>query len=198
MKKWMVFLSLFCFSVYAQEKEEEKDWEIFPGLDVYYTSFINTGNTMTQDAHRKYASGFGFQLGVMEYKKMNVALFYEYARNIINDMTMIANFDHTRYNEYGLVFNYQISLTEKTRIQPGIGYYSTKARNLGDQRRAIYRGNGFLIGTEYLIFLSDRIALIIGVHYNYVRFNMDANPVYKDYFANAHRIQFKLGFHLGK
>lgn len=203
MKKWIVIFSLFCFSVQAQENE--KEWIVFTGFDIYYTSFLNTGSTMTEDAHRKYANGFGFKLGAVEYKNMGLALFYNHTRNKINDITMIADFKHTRYNDFGLVLNYKIPLTEKSTLKPEIGYYSAKAKNVGEARSAInkdrsasYKGNGFLIGTEYLIFTSNNIALVAGIHYNYIRFNIDANPAYKNYFANAHRIQFKLGFHFGR
>lgn len=198
MKKWIVIFSLFCVSVYAQEKDGENDWMVFTGFDLFYTSFLNTGNTMTQDAHRKYANGFGFKLGAVKYKNIGLALFYNHARNKVNDITMIADFDHTRYNDFGLVFSYPVPLTEKTRLQPEIGYYGTKARNIGESRKAFYKGNGLLIGTEYLFFLNQKIAMVVGVHYNYLKFGIEANHAYKNYFANAHRIQFKIGFHFSR
>lgn len=198
MKKLLVVFSLLCFSLYAQETEKEKEWMILSSFDMYYTSFLNTGNTMTEDAHRKYANGFGFKLGVVEYKNMGLALLYNHTRNKINDIAMTANFEETRYNENGLIFNYQIPLTEKTRLKPEVGYYGSEVKNVGKNRRASYKGYGLLIGTEYLFYLNHKIAMVAGVHYNYLRFNMDANDVYKNYFANAHRIQFKLGFHFGR
>lgn len=198
MKKLLIVFSLLCFSAYAQEAEKEMEWIVFPSFNMYYTSFLNTGNTMTQDSHRNYASGFGFKLGVVAYKNMGLALFYNYARNKINDVAMIADFNHTKYYESGLIFSYQIPLTEKTRLKPEIGYYATEVKNVGERRKAFYKGNGLLIGTEYLFFLNQKIAMIVGVHYNYLRFGMEANPTYKNYFANAHRIQFKIGFHFSR
>lgn len=198
MKKLLIVLSLFCFSVYAQEAETENEWIAFSGFDMYYTSFLNTGNTMTQDSHRNYANGFGFKLGIVEYKNMGLALFYNHARNKVNDITMIADFDHTRYNDFGLVLNYQIPLTEKTRLKPEIGYYGSEVKNVGERRKAYYKGNGLLIGTEYLFLLNQKIAMVVGVHYNYLKFGIEANHAYKNYFANAHRIQFKIGFHFSR
>jgi len=196
MRKLLVIFSLLCFSLHAQEKE--KEWRIFCGFEMYYTSFLNTGNTMTQDAHRNYGGGFGFKLGVVEYQNIGFELFYNHTRNKINDIAMIANFDHTRYNDYGLVFSYRIPLTEKTKLQPGIGYYVSKVKNTGRKKRAFYDGNGLLIGTEILFFTSNKIAIVGGIHYNYLRFNINANSAYKNYFADAHRIQFKIGFHFSR
>lgn len=196
MKKLLVIFSLLCFSLHAQEKE--KEWRVFSGFEMYYTSFLNTGNTMTQDSHRNYGGGFGFKLGVVEYQNIGFELFYNHTRNKISDIAMIANFDHTRYNDYGLILSYRISLTEKSKLKPGIGYYGSKVKNTGRKKRAFYDGNGFLIGTDYLFFTTNYFALIVGVHYNYLRFNINANRAYKNYFADAHRIQFKIGIHFDR
>src|SRR5690625_5058103 len=150
MKKLFILFSLLCFSLHAQELNQEKEWEVISGFDMYYTSTLNTGNTMTQDAHRKYGNGFGFKLSVVKYKNIGLALFYNHIRNKINDITMIGSFDHTRYNDHGLVISYRIPLTEKMELQPEIGYYGSKAKNTGKRKKAFYDGNGLLIGTEVL------------------------------------------------
>lgn len=196
MKKLLIIFSLFCITIHAQEKEE--DWQVFNGFDIYYTSFFNTGNTMTRDAHRNYAGGLGFNFSLIEYRDIGLELFYNHTRNSIHDITMIADFDFTKYNDYGLVFSYQIPLTEKTLLKPKIGYNKTEAKNSGEKRKAYYKGNGLLIGAEYLFFVSHKIAFVGGVHYNYQRFNLDANTAYKNYFSDMHRIQFKIGIHFKK
>jgi hypothetical protein len=49
-----------------------------------------------------------------------------------------------------------------------------------------------------MFFAAHKFALIGGIHYNYTRLRVQANSAYKDYFANAHRIQFKIGIHFGR
>lgn len=196
MKKIIVFFSLFCLTAYAQETE--KKWRVFNGFDMYYTSFVNVGNNMTQDAHRNYGGGFGFKLSAVEYKNIGFSLFYNYTKHSINDIDMIADFEYTKYNESGMILSYRLPLTEKTILKPEIGYYGTDAKDRSEGREAVYGGKGFLIGADYMFFAAHKFAFIGGIHYNYTRLRVEANSAYKDYFANAHRIQFKIGIHFGR
>lgn len=203
MKKLLIVLSLlFCVTMHAQESQEnqetqekESDWRIFDGFDLYFSPFLNTGNTMTRDSHRDFGLGIGLKINAVEYQKIGLSFFYNLTRNTINDIAMIADFDYTQYHEFGLAFSYRIPLTENTSLKPELGYYGVEAKNYGDRRKSFYQGNGFLVGTEYLFFTNKHIALFGGVHYNYLRFDMKANPAYQDYFADMHRIHFKIGIH---
>lgn len=198
MKKMIVFCSLFCFSTYAQETE--KQWVIFRDYNLYYTSVIDVGNNMTQGSHRNYGGGLGFKLGIVEYKKVGFGLFYNYTKHTINDIAMIGDFQYTKYSNYGLVFTYRQDLNEKSVLKPEIGYYATDAKdkNSSEGRVANYGGNGFLVGADYLFYVTKNFALVGGIRYNYLRFSIDANSAYKNYFANAHGIQLKVGLHLGR
>lgn len=194
MKKIIILLFIFLFS---KTHAQDKDWIFFKDYNLFLTQSILTGNSMTSESHKNYALGFELKIGIVEYKKIGLAAFYNYSKHNIDNIQMIGDFDNTTYTNLGFVFRYNYDINDKNKLKPEIGLSGVNASDNGDNRTADYSGLGYLFGTDYIYKLSRRTGIVVGLHYQHTTFNIDTTRDYKKYFRNSNQILFKVGFNFG-
>lgn len=188
----LLFIGLFS-STYAQEDE----LIFFKDYNLMFSHFAMTGSSMTTQSHIDNALGFELKLGIVEFKKVGLAVIYNNRKHKINNTQMIGDFDRTRYTNFGFSFRYNHHINEKMRLKPEIAFLKVSADDIGYSKEAEYSGPGYALGVDYVYKLTRRTGVIVGVHYQHTTFKIDAASQYRKYFRNANQIQLKIGFNFG-
>lgn len=194
MKKLIILLVLTISSI---SHAQEKDWIFLKDYNIYLVQSILTGHSMTTDSHKDYALGFELKMGIVAYKNIGFAAFYNQSKHSIDNIQMIGDFEHTAYKNLGFVFRYKYDLNDKNRLKPEMGISAISASDEGYYSRADYKGVGYVLGTDYVYKISNHVGIVVGLNYQHTKFNFDTAKDYRKYFRNSNQINLKVGLNFG-
>lgn len=204
MKKIVLFvLIVLPYILFAQEEDskiennEIKNSEGFsfkPQFYFYANHHINHGNNFLSDGHDASFVGLGLQLNLLKFQKFKFGLGWEYHNyDVINPGT-IGNIDNTFYTSIFGRFQYQWDLSNRWSLEPYVGIGATKIQQKYDDSDSdSFYGMNLYVGFNIIFKLIDHISFFTGFNYNNIRFNVNTNKNWEDYFNKINQTQIQLG-----
>lgn len=200
MKKIVLFLVMVlpCFLLAQNEEnsdsENTKSFSFKPQFYLYANHHINHGDNFLSDGHDASFVGIGLQLNLLKYQNFKFGIGWEYHNyNVINPAT-IGNIGYTFYTSvYGKI-QYQWDVSKYWSIEPFIGSGATKIRQkYDDSDNDSFYGMNLYAGFNLTFKISPNISLFTGFNYNNIRFNVNTNKDWEDYFNKINQTQIQLG-----
>ena len=181
--------------IQAQEKESNDKVIWLRNTSFYFTNSFYFGDNMMADSHRFHNMGGDVKLGIARYKNIGLTLFAGFTKLKVDDTQMLGLATSSKQVKGGGTIFYQWDISPSSTFKPEIGIYDVSFTSKGYYLDIeSMSGTGLLIGTEYQYNVSKGFRAVVGLHYHWNKYNVQAPKQYKNYFERVNSIQLAVGF----
>ncbi|WP_250433713.1 hypothetical protein [Hanstruepera flava] len=200
MKKVLFLLIVLPHLLFSQSKNDNADQEVEqtffhkPQFYFYISHHINKGEHFLADGHKPDFFGGGIQINFIKYHNVKFGLGWEYHEYNVTDKSTIGNINSSFYHAAFAKFQYQWDILKRWSIEPYLGLGATRIqqRYINSARDDFY-GMNFYAGGNFTFKLTKYLSVFTGINYNNIRFNINTNSNWKDYFNKVNQIQMQFG-----
>lgn len=202
MKKVIFLLIVFPHLLFSQSKndndnkEQEVEQTFFykPQFYIYANHHNNSGNNFLADGHDADFVGVGLQINFVKFHNVKFGLGWEYHNYEVTNYATLGNINNTDYFAVFGKFQYQWDILKHWSIEPylGIGASRIEQSYLSSESDDFF-GMNLYAGLNVTFKITPHISIFTGANYNNIRYRVNTNRQWEDYFNKINQTQILLG-----
>lgn len=202
MKKVLLILLVLPSLLFSQANEEkdntkqevEQTFFYKPQFYIYVNHHNNSGNNFLADGHDADFVGAGLQINFVKFYNIKFGLGWEYHNYEVTNYSTLGNINNTDYFAVFGKFQYQWDILKHWSIEPylGIGASRIEQSYLSSESDDFF-GMNLYAGLNITFKITPHISIFTGANYNSIRYRVNTNEQWEDYFNKINQTQILLG-----
>lgn len=195
----ILIVHAFIFAQEAPEKalkeaEKTESFSFKPQIYSYVSHHMNHGYNFLADGHEADFVGFGLQINIVKYNNIKFGIGWEFNDYEVTNPSTIGNIQNSSYFAMFSKIQYQWDILNRWSVEPYLGAGATKIQQkYNNSNNDSFYGMALYAGFNVTFKINPHMSFFTGFNYNNLRFNIDTNKQWEDYFNKVNQTQIQLG-----